>query len=155
MKNTTEQYIEYTRDEIMLNVENNIDWYSQNLTLIKRVFEVRDTELIKTLIRQKVFTNKKIKTVIKSTKSILKSLNRNKNVSRTDEKIVMDFTEVLSDVDMFVDTSKLLDLRYTQQEIDERNQEYKDFFSILRYMFLYLNFKLNPEKGYVRYYPNQ
>ena len=154
MKNTTEQYIEYTRDEIMLNVENNIDWYSQNLTLIKRVFEVRDTELIKTLIRQKVFTNKKIKTVVKSTKSILKSLNRNKNVSRTDEKIVMDFTEVLSDVDI-VYTSKLLDLRYTQQEIDERNQVYEDFFSILRYMFLYLNFKLNPEKGYVRYYPNQ
>ena len=154
MKNTTEQYIEYTRDEIMLNVENNIDWYSQNLTLIKRVFEVRDTELIKTLIRQKVFTNKKIKTVVRSTKSILKSLNRNKNVSRTDEKIVMDFTEVLSDVDI-VYTSKLLDLRYTQQEIDERNQVYEDFFSILRYMFLYLNFKLNPEKGYVRYYPNQ
>ena len=154
MKNTTEQYIEYTRDEIMLNVENNIDWYSQNLTLIKRVFEVRDTELIKTLIRQKVFTNKKIKTVVKSTKSILKSLNRNKNVSRTDEKIVMDFTEVLSDVDI-VYTSKLLDLRYTQQEIDERNQVYEDFFSILRYMFLYLNFKLNPEKGYVRNYPNQ
>jgi hypothetical protein len=154
MKNTTEQYIEYTRDEIMLNVENNIDWYSQNLTLIKRVFEVRDTELIESLIRQKVFTNKKIKTVVKSTKSILKSLNRNKNVSRTDEKIVMDFTEVLSDVDI-VYTSKLLDLRYTQQEIDERNQVYEDFFSILRYMFLYLNFKLNPEKGYVRYYPNQ
>ena len=154
MKNTTEQYIEYTRDEIMLNVENNIDWYSQNLTLIKRVFEVRDTELIESLIRQKVFTNKKIKTVVKSTKSILKSLNRNKNVSRTDEKIVMDFTEVLSDVDI-VYTSKLLDLRYTQQEIDELNQEWTDFFSILRYMFLYLNFKLNPEKGYVRYYPNQ
>ena len=150
MKNTTEQYIEYTRDEIMLNVENNIDWYSQNLTLIKRVFEVRDTELIESLIRQKVFTNKKIKTVVKSTKSILKSLNRNKNVSRTDEKIVMDFTEVLSDVDMFVDTSKLLDLRYTQQEIDERNQEYKDFFSIVRYMFLYLNFKLNPPKKVYR-----
>ena len=149
MKNTTEQYIEYTRDEIMLNVENNIDWYSQNLTLIKRVFEVRDTELIESLIRQKVFTNKKIKTVVKSTKSILKSLNRNKNVSRTDEKIVMDFTEVLSDVDI-VYTSKLLDLRYTQQEIDERNQVYEDFFSILRYMFLYLNFKLNPPKKVYR-----
>ena len=150
MKNTTEQYIEYTRDEIMLNVENNIDWYSQNLTLIKRVFEVRDTELIESLIRQKVFTNKKIKTVVKSTKSILKSLNRNKNVSRTDEKIVMDFTEVLSDVEMDFDTSKLLDLGYTQQEIDERNQVYEDFFSILRYMFLYLNFKLNPPKKVYR-----
>ena len=154
MKNTTEQYIEYTRDEIMLNVENNIDWYSQNLTLIKSVFELSDTELMETVIRQKVSTNKKRKTFVKSIKSILKSLNRNKNVSRTDEKIVMDFTEVLSDVDI-VYTSKLLDLRYTQQEIDERNQVYEDFFSILRYMFLYLNFKLNPEKGYVRYYPNQ
>jgi len=154
MKNTTEQYIEYTRDEIMLNVENNIDWYPQNLTLIKSVFELSDTELMETVIRQKVSTNKKRKTFVKSIKSILKSLNRNKNVSRTDEKIVMDFTEVLSDVDI-VYTSKLLDLRYTQQEIDERNQVYEDFFSILRYMFLYLNFKLNPEKGYVRYYPNQ
>ena len=149
MKNTTEQYIEYTRDEIMLNVENNIDWYPQNLTLIKSVFELSDTELMETVIRQKVSTNKKRKTFVKSIKSILKSLNRNKNVSRTDEKIVMDFTEVLSDVDI-VYTSKLLDLRYTQQEIDERNQEYKDFFSILRYMFLYLNFKLNPPKKVYR-----
>ena len=155
MKNTTEQYIEYTRDEIMLNVENNIDWYPQNLTLIKSVFELSDTELMETVIRQKVSTNKKRKTFVKSIKSILKSLNRNKNVSRTDEKIVMDFTEVLSDVEMDFDTSKLLDLGYTQQEIDEHNQGYEDFFSILRYMFLYLNFKLNPEKGYVRYYPNQ
>ena len=149
MKNTTEQYIEYTRDEIMLNVENNIDWYSQNLTLIKSVFELSDTELMETVIRQKVSTNKKRKTFVKSIKSILKSLNRNKNVSRTDEKIVMDFTEVLSDVDI-VYTSKLLDLRYTQQEIDERNQVYEDFFSILRYMFLYLNFKLNPPKKVYR-----
>ena len=149
MKNTTEQYIEYTRDEIMLNVENNIDWYPQNLTLIKSVFELSDTELMETVIRQKVSTNKKRKTFVKSIKSILKSLNRNKNVSRTDEKIVMDFTEVLSDVEMDFDTSKLLDLGYTQQEIDEHNQGYKDFFSIVRYMFLYLNFKLNqPKKVY-------
>jgi len=150
MKNTTEQYIEYTRDEIMLNVENNIDWYPQNLTLIKSVFELSDTELMETVIRQKVSTNKKRKTFVKSIKSILKSLNRNKNVSRTDEKIVMDFTEVLSDVEMDFDTSKLLDLGYTQQEIDEHNQGYKDFFSIVRYMFLYLNFKLNPPKKVYR-----
>ena len=150
MKNTTEQYIEYTRDEIMLNLENNIDWYPQNLTLIKSVFELSDTELMETVIRQKVSTNKKRKTFVKSIKSILKSLNRNKNVSRTDEKIVMDFTEVLSDVEMDFDTSKLLDLGYTQQEIDEHNQGYKDFFSIVRYMFLYLNFKLNPPKKVYR-----
>lgn len=154
MENKTEHYIEYTRDEITLNVENNIDWYSKNLTLMKRVFELRDTPITEVLISKKLLTHRKRKTIVRSVKSILKSLNKNKNVSRADEKIIMDFTSILSDLEMGIvfDTSRRV--YETQQEIDRVNHTFITFFHIMRHTYLYLYFKLNPEKNYVRYYPN-
>ena len=64
----------------------------------------------------------------------------------------MDFTSILSDLEMGFDTSRRVD--ETQQKIDRVNHTFIKFFHIMRHTYLYLYFKLNPEKNYIRYYPN-
>jgi hypothetical protein len=124
-----------TRNEILTtpNVDN---FFYNSLIKMKKIFELKNS------VFDDIFTHRDRTKLVKSIKSILRNVNRNKYVSKKDMKVVMDFADLFNRTMLH---SKLVTRnleQISQQELDDiYDRDRKIIFDV----FLYLSAKLKPQ----------
>ena len=124
-----------TRNEILTtpNVDN---FFYNSLIKMKKIFELKNS------VFDDIFTHRDRRKLVKSIKSILRNVNRNKYVSKKDMKVVMDFADLFNRTMLH---SKLVTRnleQISQQELDDiYDRDRKIIFDV----FLYLSAKLKPQ----------
>ena len=124
-----------TRNEILTtpNVDN---FFYNSLIKMKKIFELKNS------VFDDIFTHRDRTKLVKSIKSILRNVNRNKYVSKKDMKVVMDFADLFNRTMLHSKLVYCNPKQISQQELDDiYDRDRKIIFDV----FLYLSAKLKPQ----------
>jgi len=124
-----------TREEILTKFDEN--WfYNNSLIKMKKIFELKNS------VFDDIFTHRDRTKLVKSIKSILRNVNRNKYVSKKDMKVVMDFADLFNRTMLHSKLVARNSEQINQQELDDIfDRDRTTIFDV----FLYLSAKLKPQ----------